>query len=686
MSKAKAILFELGTEELPPKALKKLAQQLAGNLTQLLDKAELSHASVKYYASPRRLAVLIEAVDVKQADQDIERLGPALQAAFDKNDTPTPAAEGFAKSCGTTVDQLQQKDTPKGVRLSYTVHQTGATTTELLPDLISQAVNRLAIPKPMRWANHDYQFIRPVHWLVLLFGDEVVPMTLFGKQAGNRSYGHRFHHPGPITIPHPRDYCQLLKSEGKVIVDLDERKNLIREQAQELAATHQGRAVITDELLDEVNAIVAWPEALAASFDKHFLELPSECLQSAMQSHQKCFPVVDDANNLLPLFITVSNICSTDAARVVAGNERVMRARLADADFFYRADLKVNLSARQEQLKSILYQAKLGTMHDKADRIGQLAKHIAEQVGVPGPTAQQAGELCKCDLASDMVGEFPELQGTMGYYYALAEGLPEDIAIAIRDHYSIPSTPLGCCVAIADKLDSLICNFAIGQVPTGDKDPYGLRRAALGILHTILQAQLNLDLSKLIAYADSLLDVDTNKSDSQEALLNFFFDRLKYLYHEKGYSFEQIAAVQANRPTQPLDFERRLLAVKAFSALPEAEQLAAANKRVGRILHKENITTMSAAIDSTLLIEPAEQALATALTEQHQQLTPLLEQHEYTKILSSLASLQSNIDRFFDEVMVNTEDKAVRQNRLNLLVDLHTLFLTVADISLLSQS
>lgn len=686
MSKAKDMLFELGTEELPPKALKKLAQQLADNVSQLLDKAELSHDSVKYYASPRRLAVLAEAVAAKQADQDIERLGPALQAAFDKNNKPTPAAEGFAKSCGTTVDQLQQKDTPKGIRLSYTVHQTGATTTELLPDLISQAVNRLAIPKPMRWANHDYQFIRPVHWLVLLFGDEVVPMTLFGKQASNQSYGHRFHHPDPITIPHPRDYCQLLKSEGNVIVDLDERKHLILEQAQQLATAHQGRAVITDELLDEVNAIVAWPEPLAASFDKHFLELPSECLQSAMQSHQKCFPVVDEHDNLLPLFITVSNISSIDAARVIAGNERVMRARLSDADFFYRADLKIKLSDRQEQLKSILYQAKLSTMHDKALRIGQLAKHIAVNLGIAEQAAQQAGELCKCDLASDMVGEFPELQGTMGYYYALAEGLPEDIAVAIRDHYSVPSSPLGCCVAIADKLDSLVCNFAIGQVPTGDKDPYGLRRAALGILHTVLQAQLNLDLCELIAYANSLLDVDSNKSDLQENLLNFFFDRLKYLYHEKGYSFEQIAAVQATSPTQPLDFERRLLAVKAFSELPEAEQLAAANKRVGRILLKENITTMSAAIDTKLLTEPAEQALASALTEQRQQLAPLLEQHEYTKTLSSLASLQSHIDRFFDEVMVNAEDKAVRQNRLNLLVDLRTLFLTVADVSLLSQS
>lgn len=683
------LLFELGTEELPPLSVQTLSETLAIHITAGLKKAELDYGDVHTFATPRRLAVIIKNIAVTQNNQTIEKRGPTLKAAFDTAGHPTLACLGFASACGTTVDQLITCETDKGAWLFFKQIQAGANTTDLLPELIKQAIQQLPIPKPMRWGNHAVEFIRPVHWAVLLFGEHCIKMDLFGISTGRNTFGHRFHHPNPIPIPHPNEYETLLRKQGFVIADFALRRQHIYDGVQNAAAAH-GQALREDALLDEVTSLVEWPVPLLGTFDPKFLDVPPETVITAMQLHQRYFPVLNSAGELLPYFVMVSNIESLEPARVIAGNQRVIRARLSDAQFFYHSDLNHNQESRLDDLKKIIFQKKLGTLLDKSQRISILAGYLAEKLQSNPEQAQRAGWLCKMDLTTAMVGEFPELQGIMGYYYALKAGEPMPIALAIRDHYrprfakdTLPETLLGDLVSIADKIDTVVGLFGINQSPSGEKDPYGLRRAALGILRILIQKQLSLDLRELLDQAITLYTEQLENKEIKEPVKNFIMERLRSWYLDKGIDTSVFNAVSTLQITVPLDFHYRIQAVQHFMALPEADALITSNKRVSHLIDPLSNTIDNIIIDQSLFETEAEHALFTAINAKTQEVAPLYLASQYTKVLSALAELRTPIDRFFEEVMVMVDDEKQRTNRLVLLSQLQYLFSQVADIALL---
>ncbi|WP_375177740.1 glycine--tRNA ligase subunit beta [Marinobacter mobilis] len=683
-------LVELGTEELPPKALKTLSNAFTQGITKGLADAGIQHGAVEAFAAPRRLAVRIRDLADAQPDKSVEKRGPAVKAAFDDGGNPTRALTGFATSLGVTPDQLDTMETDKGAWLVYRTVEQGKPTIELLPQLIEQSLAALPIPKRMRWGAYRTEFVRPVHWLVLLFGNKVIDDTVMGLKAGNQTRGHRFHCPMELIVPTPADYEVVLREEGHVIANFEERRDVIRAGVTAIAQSEgNGQAVIDDDLLDEVTALNEWPVPLLGRFEDRFLDVPAEALISSMKEHQKYFHVVDGTGQMLPLFITVANLESRDPAQVIAGNEKVIRPRLSDAAFFYDTDRKARLEDRIERLKPIVFQEKLGSIYDKSVRVAALASKIAAAIGSDPALAERAAMLAKTDLVTEMVLEFTDLQGIMGQYYAANDGEPADVASALNEQYmprfagdDLPTTLTGCAVAIADRLDSLVGLFGIKQPPSGTRDPFGLRRASLGVLRIIIERELPLDLQTCCEWAAANFD-NLSEQDTATTVVDYMLERFRAHYDEQGIGAEVYLAVHARRPTRPLDFDRRVKAVEAFRQMPEAQALAAANKRVSNILTKQGGDSIGEAVDSALLQDAAEKALAEQVAGQADKVVPLFEQGDYGSALSSLASLREPVDNFFDQVMVMADDEAIRNNRLALLNRLRNLFLRVADISLL---
>ncbi len=693
MAEQHDLLIEIGTEELPPKALLRLSDAFASQIGAGLGEAGLLGGTIEAFATPRRLAVIARAVAACQPDRDIERRGPALNAAFDADGQPTRAAQGFARSCGVEVDALERLENEQGSWLVYRMREQGQPIDALLPTIVQQALDRLPIPKRMRWGSGSATFVRPVHWIVLLHGERVIETELLGIRSGRESIGHRFHHPQTIALTHPGEYVEQLR-QGWVIAAFAERREQIREQVLAEAAKCGGRAVIDEALLDEVTAMVEWPVALTGSFEERFLDVPQEALIGTMKANQKYFHVVDAHDRLLPRFITVCNIASRRPESVRAGNERVVRPRLADAAFFWEQDRKRPLAERSAALADVVFQKRLGSLLEKSQRVARLARTIAPLIDADPETAERAAQLAKCDLLTEMVGEFPELQGVMGRYYARHDGEPDAVAEAIDEHYrprqagdAVATSPVGQAVAIADRLDTLTGIFGIGQPPSGDKDPFALRRAALGLLRTVIERQLDaLDLPALIDHAITGLGERIDSDGLAERIYDFMMERLRIYYEELGIPTDTFNAVLALRPARPADFGTRLHAVQAFRARPEAAALAAANKRTGNILRKAEVGDAPLPFHSDALQEPAEQQLAEALSQAEATARPLLDGGHYADALTTLAGLRAPIDAFFDAVMVMADDDAVRNNRLALLQRLRHLFLEVADLSLLQEA
>lgn len=693
MSKSKDLLIEIGTEELPPKSLKKLSEAFKDGVHEGLNKADLDFAETKVFATPRRLGLLINSVQIAQADKIVQRRGPAVKAAYDKEGKPSKAAEGFAKSCGVDFVDLQTLKTDKGEWLVYDSEQKGQSAQELLPAIINQSLDKLPIPKRMRWGDLNDQFVRPVHWAVVLLGSDAIECNILSVTSGNKSRGHRFYFPKDIAISGPSKYESLLNSKGKVIASFEERRKTIRQQVEAVAKGAGGKAVIDADLLDEVTSMVEWPTAVLGNFESKFLEVPQEALITTMKSNQKYFYLVDNNNKLLPHFITIANIDSTNPDAVRKGNERVIRPRLKDAEFFWNQDRKQALADHIESTKAVVFQKQLGSVYDKTQRVSQLISHIAKIINCDVTLCQRAAELSKCDLMTEMVGEFPSLQGIMGRYYAENDKENNEVALALDEQYmpryagdSVPTNSVGQALAIAEKLDTIVGIFAIGQVPTGDKDPFALRRAALGILRTIIENKLEIDLLAAIQSSIKTFESKAVIKDSEslvESVYDFMMQRLRVYYTDSNVSVDVYEAVRSLNPEQPYDFDRRVRAVESFKRLPEAESLAAANKRTANILRKENATI--GAVQSNLLSDKAEQDLAEALSSIEKELEPLFAARDYQKALTRLADLKDPVDKFFDDVMVNVDDPAVRQNRLSLLGNLRKLFLRVADLSTLQQ-
>ncbi len=689
MSDVRDLLIELGTEELPPKALDKLRMAFEAGIKSGLAEAELGFKSIRTYATPRRLAVVVEDLDTCQQDRLIERRGPATTAAFDEAGQATKALQGFARSCGVEVDALETMETDKGAWLVFKQQQAGVETRNLIGDILQKTLQALPIPKRMRWGSLPGEFVRPVHWLVLLFGDEVIPMALLGVSSGRDSRGHRFHHPEAIKIQSAQSYLDQLK-KGFVLADIAERKKAIRQQVTALGEALGGQAVINEDLLNEVTGLVEWPVALSGKYDRRFLELPAEALISSMEEHQKYFAVRDNAGVLLPYFITICNIESQDPTQVVAGNERVILPRLSDAAFFWDTDRKQPLANRLEQLKTIVFQNKLGSVYDKSTRVAKLAAMIAGQIGGDEQNAERAALLAKCDLVTEMVGEFPDLQGIMGRYYARLDGEEHDVCEALDEQYlprfagdKLAQTKTGQALSLAEKLDTLVGLFGIGQPPTGVKDPFALRRAALGVLRIVIENELDLDLKLLLEQALMGLGDIVTKPDCVQDVMTYLFERLRGYASEQGYQSDVFEAVLATTPTKPVDFMLRLAAVAGFRQLEQAESLAAANKRIGNILRKNASREGADTINDALLTDATEQALAKKVASVKLAIMPLLANADYAGVLKQLAEMREAVDAFFDQVMVMVDDLAVRQNRLALLNETRALFLEVADISYL---
>ncbi|UXI01316.1 glycine--tRNA ligase subunit beta [Photobacterium sp. TY1-4] len=686
----KNFLIELGTEELPPTALRTLAEAFADNFATELNDADLAHQGIQWYAAPRRLALKVTALAGSQPDKVVEKRGPAVSAAFDAEGNPTKAAQGWARGNGISVEQAERLATDKGEWLLYKEEVKGQSTQALVAKLAANALAKLPIPKPMRWGDKDTQFIRPVKTLTMLLGDELIPGTILGVNADRVIRGHRFMGEAEFTIDHADQYPAILEERGKVMADYEARKALILADAQKAALEVGGSADLEDDLLEEVTSLVEWPVVLTASFEEEFLKVPAEALVYTMKGDQKYFPVYDANGKLLPKFIFVSNIVSNDPKQVIDGNEKVVRPRLADAEFFFNTDRKRPLVERLSELDSVLFQKQLGTLRDKTDRITALSGYIAQKIGADVEHAERAGLLSKCDLMTSMVFEFTDTQGVMGMHYARHDGEAEDVALALNEQYmprfagdSLPSTGVSAAVAMADKLDTLVGIFGIGQAPKGS-DPFALRRAALGVLRIIVEKGYNLDLIDLIAKAHELLaDKLTNRNVESE-VLDFMLGRFRAWYQDEGHSVDVIQAVLARRPTQPADFDKRVKAVSHFRSLDAAESLAAANKRVGNILAKFD-GELATSIDSSLLAEPAEKALAEKVEAKLAALAPVFAAGDYQQALSELSTLRESVDAFFDSVMVMAEDEQLKVNRLTMLNLLRNEFLKVADISLLQK-
>ncbi len=679
-------LFELGTEELPPQALLKLRNALRQSINKGLDEAGLEHGEILAYATPRRLAILIKQLAASQPDQQVERRGPPVKAAYDADGKPTKAALGFAQTNSTTVEQLETLKTDKGEWLCFRALSKGQTVQQLLPEILNQSLNSLPIPKRMRWGNNEHQFVRPVHWLLLLYGTEILPATVLGLTADRLSYGHRFHAPAAITIDSPDTYLSCLQQDGYVIADFDVRRDTIKSQIQQQIDKLDGVALYDDALLDEITALVEWPVALVGNFEKEYLKLPDEVLITTMQTNQKYVPVKDKQGKLLPHFITILNIDTSNPDIVRQGNERVIRPRLGDAAFFWNQDTKKTLEQRVTELGNVVEQKKLGSMLDKTQRLEHVSQHIAERLNADTIKAKRAAHLCKADLLTDMVGEFASLQGVMGRYYALEDGETEQIANALQEHYlprqsggELPSTATGQIVSLADKLDTLVGIFSIGMIPTGVKDPYGLRRASLGILRILIEKKLDLDLVDLVSQALEQQKHAKIEANTQARVVEFLIDRLRGYSLDLGYLPDEFDAVKTVKPTRPVDFMRRLEAVQNFRRQPEADSLATANKRIRNILRKLE-EAVDNDVNADILTDEAEKTLYTATQQAQTTVTPLLAQYDYSAALQHLAGLKQPIDDFFDNVMVMAEDSALKANRLALLKQIQQLFLKIADI------
>ncbi|MCG6937267.1 MAG: glycine--tRNA ligase subunit beta [Gammaproteobacteria bacterium] len=691
------LLLELGTEELPPKALNKLSQAFTRGIVDGLKHAGFEINEVASYATPRRLAVLIKNIAASQPDRSVERKGPSLQAAYDADGKPTKAVMGFARSCGVEVDDLQQQQTDKGVWLVFKATEKGQLLSDLIEDIINQSLSRLPVPKRMRWGNYDAEFVRPAHWLVLMHGEKVIDASVLGLNSSAVTFGHRFHSPGAIVLPSASDYNDKLREEGFVIADFGERKQTIKQQVIATVSQLGGEAVIDEDLLDEVTALTEWPIAVAGEFEEKFLQVPAEVLIKTMQDNQKYFPVKDNAGKLKNYFITISNLASKSPEKVKAGNERVIRPRLADAMFFWQQDQKQPLESFNKALEHVVFQEKLGTLADKTRRVARLAELIASQLNGNGGSAsidyvKRAVLLSKCDLMTDMVGEFASLQGVMGKRYAQAAGEAEEVALALDEQYKprgasddTAETATGQILAISDKLDTLVGIFAIGQKPTGEKDPYALRRAALGILRTIIERKLDLDLKQLITASAEFLADKVNASKVEAEVFDYILERLHAYYLDRGVTADVFDAVSALSPSRPLDFDKRIKAVAAFRTLAEAESLAAANKRVANILKKSD-SVSPADVNESLLSEEAEKKLYQTLTALSETVEPMFDSGNYEDALSRLSSLRVPVDEFFDSVMVMTEDEAIKNNRIALLNTMNQLFLRAADLSRLHQA
>lgn len=683
------LLVEIGTEELPPKALKGLSEAFTSGLTELLKSNDFAFGDVRPFASARRLAVQIKNVAAQQPDKVVEKRGPAVEMAFDADGQPTKAAQGWARGNGIDVKDAERLVTDKGEWLLYKAEQKGQSLAAVLPGLVAQALKQLPIPKPMRWGSSDAQFIRPVHTLTMLYGDALIAGEVLEIQSGTQLQGHRFHCPDGTSISHADDYEAVLE-KAWVIADFAKRRTLVSSKIEALASELGGHVIADDDLVDEVTALVEWPVALSASFNDSFLAVPKEPLIVTMKDDQRYFPLHDSDGNLLSKFIFITNIESKDPQQIISGNEKVVRPRLADAQFFFETDKKVTLESRLSALDNVLFQKDLGSIKAKSDRIAHVAAAIAARLNGKSDVAERAGLLCKADLGSQMVLEFPETQGVMGMHYARNDGEAAGVAEAIYEHYlprfagdALPESFEGAAVALADKLDTLVGIFGIGMIPKGDRDPFALRRAAIGLLRIIVEKKLSLDLVELVSIAkDSFGNLLTSASVESD-VVDFLLGRFRSWYQEQGISVDVIQAVLARRPTRPLDFDRRVNAVTEFRKLPAADALAAANKRVGNILAKVD-GSIPSTVDKALLTEAAELELFDALSSASAQAQASLGNNDYTAALTALAALQQPVDTFFDNVMVNADDASVRANRQALLAQLREQFLQIADISLLN--
>lgn len=685
-------LVELGTEELPPTALLGLSKAFADSIEKALRGLEVGFTSVEPFASPRRLAVRVNGLQSTTPVKEVTVWGPPAKVAFDQEGQPTKAAQAFAKKNNIAIDQLQTANDGKADKLCVSKSEGGEDLTSLLPEIVQRALDSLPINKRMRWGASRDEFVRPVHWLVMMFDQQVIPCSLFGLQAGNQTWGHRFHANQPLPLSHPSDYASLLNEKGSVIADFEARQQLIREQVLAAGEALGGRAVVEDGLLEEVTALVEWPVALSGAFESRFLDVPAEALISSMKEHQKYFHVVDAEGNLLPHFITVANLVSTHPEEVVAGNEKVIRPRLSDAAFFFETDKKQALEQHREKLKSVVFQAKLGSVFDKTERVAKLSGWIAAQLGEDVALAQRAAQLSKADLATNMVYEFADMQGIAGEYYARHSGEPEAVAKALSEQYlpkfagdELPATKTGTILALADRLDTLAGIFGIGQVPTGSKDPFALRRASLAVLRILVEQQLDLDLQDLLTQAAENYSSLPNAEESTQVALTYMLERFKSWYEEREIPSAVYQSVAARNVTCPLDIDMRVRAVFAFYQLPQAEALAAANKRVSNILAKFD-GNIADAIQADLLNDSAEKDLAQQVAELKNEIVPLFQQREYESGLTRLASLRETVDTFFDDVMVMCDDEALKANRIALLDQLRKLFWEVADISQLAVS
>jgi len=681
-------LVEIGTEELPPKALKTLATSFADNVEAQLNQAGLTFDKIEWFAAPRRLAVKVLNLATQQPSKEIEKRGPAVSAAFDAEGKPTKAAEGWARGCGITVEQAERIATDKGEWLVHRAKIEGQPTKNLLNDIVANALAKLPIPKPMRWADKTVQFIRPVHTVTMLLGDELIEGKILGVASARTIRGHRFLGEKEFEIQHADQYPQLLREKGSVVADFNERKAEILAKSQAKATALGGVANIEESLLEEVTSLVEYPNVLAAKFEERFLAVPAEALVYTMKGDQKYFPIYDKDGKLLPHFIFVSNINPEDPTAIIEGNEKVVRPRLTDAEFFFKTDLKQKLVDRLPRLETVLFQQQLGTLKDKTDRIEQLAGEIAKQIGADEAKAKRAGLLSKCDLMTNMVFEFTDTQGVMGMHYARHDGEDEEVAVALNEQYmprfagdELPKSLVASAVALADKFDTLTGIFGIGQAPKGSADPFALRRAALGALRIIVEKNLPLDLEDLVKKSTALFGDKLTNQNVVADVVDFMLGRFRAWYQDEGIAVDVIQAVLARRPTRPADFDARVRAVSHFRTLDSAEALAAANKRVSNILAKADAAIGE--INLTACVEPAEKALAEAVLALRTEVQPLIAKGDYTAVLDKLANLRAPVDSFFDNVMVNAEDLALRQNRLAILNTLQNLFLQVADISLL---
>ena len=681
-------LVEIGTEELPPKALKTLATSFADNVEAELNQAGLTFDKIEWFAAPRRLAVKVLNLATQQPSKEIEKRGPAVSAAFDAEGKPTKAAEGWARGCGITVEQAERIATDKGEWLVHRAKIEGQPTKNLLNDIVANALAKLPIPKPMRWADKTVQFIRPVHTVMMLLGDELIEGEILGVASARTIRGHRFLGEKEFEIQHADQYPQLLREKGSVVADFNERKAEILAKSQAKATALGGVADIEESLLEEVTSLVEYPNVLAAKFEERFLAVPAEALVYTMKGDQKYFPIYDKDGKLLPHFIFVSNINPEDPTAIIEGNEKVVRPRLTDAEFFFKTDLKQKLVDRLPRLETVLFQQQLGTLKDKTDRIEQLAGEIAKQIGADEAKAKRAGLLSKCDLMTNMVFEFTDTQGVMGMHYARHDGEDEEVAVALNEQYmprfagdELPKSLVASAVALADKFDTLTGIFGIGQAPKGSADPFALRRAALGALRIIVEKNLPLDLEDLVKKSAALFGDKLTNQNVVADVVDFMLGRFRAWYQDEGIAVDVIQAVLARRPTRPADFDARVRAVSHFRTLDSAEALAAANKRVSNILAKADAAIGE--INLTACVEPAEKALAEAVLALRTEVQPLIAKGDYTAVLDKLANLRAPVDNFFDNVMVNAEDPALRQNRLAILNTLQNLFLQVADISLL---